>query len=747
MAIAPSEKLPSTFSTPVTGAQPKPPAKSDPMLDYSTIQQTMREAMAQTEAARQKVQPVIAAALESARTADQQFQRTIQIQTDKADAAIAKGRGAYKNLQDLGRWPTGVANFIGMFDPDFSAKRQQAILGESELDLQSTAIKTRQAVSTHDIAIQSAGRVSTAAKEFYQFSRQGFLDAASFAQLGFAVKAGIREEMVNKLTDASDADLKKWGAKTPPDLMGHEGLIDLEVYRRRLQDANLNSVQMSNAMQQAKLQEVAAQQFVDQFNSTSEAEQALKAGDLPPNVAPGMVQRKIAEAKGVSINLEAAAEALKVGKAQNAEYFKGLAFAGMQSSDISALIETAKASGQSFVETKDGLKLSVAELKVALSKRQAFDREQETLQADIYTTLAETESNRLSALSMADKMQSFLNPDNPDAPLPEEYQAEIQKALGTEAIAERLGTVGAAQLSAQTWEATAKRFREMQEEVVKGQVIKDNQPAVREWFNTGGRINTATNAAVLLWNEAPNTAAMGNTRTLKEGWALLGPKLQEITTGKSLGVQTNADGSFTLTGVNEDEAASLINRAVNESGFREVTRGNQFQFVLHTTAGQLASQKIPQIPHQKTPLAEIFSQIVNPETGTFSRSFMQTDPETGASQFDMGMFHQQLARLEVQAHENGVIPPDQSLIQVLYSKMFDNLGIVAQDFNNPTAAALNKIVYNNNPSQDVADYIRQMAMSTQQEQINQQRVLDNQKMILNETLKATGTGLDRPLGP
>ncbi|KKM05173.1 hypothetical protein LCGC14_1756760, partial [marine sediment metagenome] len=440
-----------------------------------------------------------------------QLDKEAEIEFDKADTALNR-------LENIAQNPPIINRILSLFDPDFSAAAQQKRVERARLGLARIQGQEQRAAQFRSLSVASVDQLRQAAKDFYTINREGFVDAVELAKFGITIDQTIRRQTLDKVVDASNDELQHWLDKprtAPDDLQNREGLIEIELIRRKAAEVQ---VELQELVLNKQQRDFSVRSFLDKFPDLKSAKKALsEPNKLPENIPPGALRDEINRIEGVEITLETHKLALQANNLRLIDTMKQQLFRQLSFMDVQQLL----ASSQTGVITLGDFKFSRAEIKTLLATKQKQEAEENKVFTDAVIASTGLETNKFIVDDRAQVLASVVNPElsSPGrADLPGDIQIQI---LDTEAKVNSLDPLkaqpGVASETSAILQAQIETLDKRIEDTIKNNYTTEQQPAVREWAEKR-RIDNAENAAKYLVSNVGNPNLLDSSFELGMAW-------------------------------------------------------------------------------------------------------------------------------------------------------------------------------------------------------------------------------------
>ncbi len=634
----------------------------------------------------------------------------------QVDGALTRGEEAFSNLQKSSRLPDFVTGFLGLIDKTYDEDFQRARLESSYFELSSADIRLQQAERQRKAVLSSAKVGVETAAQFYGLSQEGLMDKENALRFGFEIQGEVRKDLLDFVTDQPDATIKKWmqnPASMPPKLQGKDGLVLLENFRRTAKALNVKSLERSNALQAFNIRREQADQYMDQFTTIAQLLNAARDPDnLPPFVDPNDLLDEAARRTEVTQKLKAADMSNKANERVLFNLFRIDALDSMRTSEIEDLLSRAGKAGGAV--TIGNVKYQSFQISTYLTDRRKIkDREKTAIilqNLQITTSIAQDESEiadlaqdhtsindgitprRVKSLfanyrNIREDLQFII--DNPNANRDDQLEAQKQlKQAATETL------VG---LNAYTKEVGDTQYTDM------------SRPAYFEFMENDGNVRNSTNAMALYIDGVGEFNLDGDPMLSAVNRVLAAAIVDDLNT-EVLGFGTGPGNTILLPKDATDHAMSLINQAVLVSGAREVAIRSQYKELLIQAIADITRQADAPPPGQlsgvgaaKARVSALFQDVINIETMQLSQRYTGTNEETGKEEFNSGLLLSDLANINIEAQEMGIIGADASLYEMIFRRQIQLVPSVLNHYRaNPTAASLKTIMFGGNDQSALA---------------------------------------------
>jgi len=709
-------------------------------IELLDIFEEMEKKRAKTQAAGALIPNLVKESVTFREKLDEQFFNITDQQTAIANRTTGIVNEAFNKMQSNANIPDPIATFLSFFDDDFSNKKQRSIIAQGQFQLETAAHNVRQAAAQREMLLASQQSKVTAAKDFYTFTRQNFLDTATHAEMGFRIKQNITKELVQKVIGTELETLKKWLVNPkimPTEFAGQEELIRGEIFNKQRQNLSDESIRRSNAAQARAAKKDQVRLQLNEYSDPKDLQADLDAGTLPEPIKPQDAINELARVQLVRFELEAGALAFERGNAEAAEYHRANAAANFDLEDAQNGLQLLAQSKQSTINmggslTSKGMPFSAAQLRTVIAKKQAVQTEVDVRNVEIARAISRVDENRTIAINSALRIGGELNPGNPALGIPANVAAAIEATELSANAALSTGTVSGILGAADDWEARVATSKEEVEEFLKAQ-SDEKKGAMREHMQSStGEVTSVQFASQYIMADAGSPAWLAGTIYAEAGVALSEELIKTATT-VSFAVRQDPQTGRQLID-SDDEASDVItlSKAVKESGFRKKISGAQVTQALSMSLKQLATPTITGPggtgdPAPPSELNKAYGQLMNIETGMFS-----TDVKEGNT-INRNKFNEKLATIEATLKSEGMIGPDQSLITLLYSTMRDNLMTLRGDFRESTSlASISRAVYAGNVLDDAFVEINAAEDAAAQSIANAQVVVDDRNALVKQ---------------
>jgi len=640
----------------------------------------------------------------------QEHLKTLDIIGQRQEVIANQAETALENLRSIRQLPSGIANLIGFFDEDFSAGVQRTELQKAELQLDKLNRQAQIAQQTREAKLGAAKQKLQVATDLYQFDRQGFLDTANLARMGFEIKKQVRKDLVNKVQDMSFEQLNDMvnGKKSiPKELRGREGLIEAEFFNKKARKLNVNSTEIA-VLNNSLLLEERRENLALSGLSDEQLEEFSKMNSeqLPDPFTPGGIRKENLRRREGEIALRKASALSRAQELELANIEKQKFFETLREPELDQLIEQAKQSGGAVPLADTGLTATLAELdqaaQAASERRTA--REKRQMDLALRNAAVGTEFNAINEqLFNMSSLVTEGTSEDPTAGLPIDLKAEWESTMAKLEAAQSLPDGGAAatvelisNLKKTVNEATTK-FIEQQPE--------SSKTAATEFINHG-RVVTQQAAAEHLTDAGLNRGALAHDPVLNPVFRQFSDQLRELAGQKRQSIDLR-EGDLTLTKLDDPAATQMVQEAIDGSVVKD---GRNIKDMFQRASLQLLMTNAITSLQQKSPESQsIWQGIVNPDTGNFNNAIMQRLPD-GSTRFNMDNLQVLLAAKTVQLQQQGVLEADETLNDRLFDHMESTISSKGFDENfisgNLTAAALYRAVANNRASTILSPTIR-----------------------------------------
>lgn len=686
-----------------------------------------------TERARKETSDILTRSQEQIRAANDAQARNIQIFSGRAETNFDRMETALDNLSDAEALPDSIANFLGLFDSDFNKDKQLSDLRKAEFELGRINQQQQNANTSAQLTASTAAAEAESAIQQFTFTRQGFLDTAAAAELGFTIEEGIRQRDLDLVQNLSTEDLRKFAAdpsKAPANLRDKPGLIQSVLINKMSAELGIQAQQLNVEVNRDVLEQRRRENLMRKF-PTPQLQNMMETGSFPGDLDLGTVQDEVNRRTAVEQDLRASSIANQQGELQLAEASKIRALQQMTIQELqTGLAEASQNNGRMNFQ---GVDLTATELRSVLLQKQAVEREQRDLTLSNIAAQAQTEGTiaEIGTLSKgltgATNPGTPFNPNNPAESLPPQIQSKV---LGLQAQLEamtKLQEAGVDTVNKQVEILTEMRneINGFKESFIESQP-SDTQNGYRQFIDNSGFIEDNKAAADFL-SASSSPFALNYDPIMARPFEAFANSINDLASQqvKSIGTaEISAEGDAGATGTlqireqKELDPQQLIQQALKESG-----AGN--------TLTQMLTQKLLAdtiVDLQGGNNQSIWGGIVDPQTRTFDERVFS--PE---GKFEFKRLAQLVAAKDVAFREAGITQPGNSMISVLVDRartLSPSLREIGT--NDPTAAAFVKSAYNNNPQLSVNSLLMRFK---DQDQPALAAVLE-QKQLLEEQGKA-----------
>ncbi|MCH7560832.1 MAG: hypothetical protein IIC67_05610 [Thaumarchaeota archaeon] len=632
-----------------------------------------------------------------------QLEKQSEVEFDKADTALNR-------LENIAQNPPIINSILSLFDPDFSAEAQRKRVERARLGLSRIQGQEQRAAQFRSLSVASVDQLRQAAKDFYTINREGFVDAIELARFGFSIPPLTRKQTLNKVVDASSAELQQWldnPQKAPDDLQNREGLIEIELIRRKATEVNVEIQELALNRQQSAF---AVRSFINKFPDIESARKALlEPNKLPENVAPGALRDEINRVEGIEITLETHQLALQANNLKLIEAMKQQLFKQLSFMDVQQLL----ASSQTGTITLGNFKFSRAEIKTLLATKQKQEAEENKIFTDAVIASTSLQTNKFIVDDRAQVLATVLNPELADpghADLPGDIQIQI---LDTEAKVNSLDPLkaqpGVAAETSAILQAQIEILDKRIEDTITNNYTKEQQPAVRE-FAEKRRIDNAENAARYLVSNVGNPNLLDSSFELGPAWRAFSTSfIKPFDTTSLAGLSPDEFQQALISQVFGEEQrgkrppAVTIQQAAKDSNAVNIYASMTFQSLLRDTLGVMIKQSPQPSPKEELRFLE---QFINPRTTNLASNFFKQD-ENGQRIFSPALFIEITTRATMVAQQSGLLGADENITSEILDNMRAGLPTkMNQIFSNSlNAAAFNTAILGNRPGQPIIDEI------------------------------------------
>ena len=226
------------------------------------------------------------------------------------------------------------------------------------------------AESTRNVQVQDAALKLKSVTDFYEFSRQGILDQTTAVLNSFQIRAGVQQEQVRQVEQTTDELLKRWESNPdsmPPNLKGLQQLASAEIFRRRVKDAQLTSIDLANTQARENL---FTNQREDYFNRIDTVDEIVSAKskfktnrkDFPSYIRENDFNIELQRREDIDLSLRSAKQSIEAKDLQLAEVHKQIALKKATLGDIDTIIANIGDTGNADL---NGVPFTRAELTAA----------------------------------------------------------------------------------------------------------------------------------------------------------------------------------------------------------------------------------------------------------------------------------------------------------------------------------------------------------------------------------------------
>ncbi len=697
--------------------------------------------------AQQTVAPAIVKTSGDISTANSQLLDTTRRLAGERETIVDDIRGAQDRLFNLEQNPEIINTILGFFDSDFSEGAQIRRLQRGSFELSEITNRMAVAESTRNVQVQDAANKLRSVTDFYEFNRQGILDQTTAVLNSFQIREGVRQEQVKQVENTPDKVLEKWESNPdsmPPNLKGLQQLASAEIFRRRVKNAQLTSIDIANTQARENLFGAQREDYFNRIDTMDElvtAQNRFKTNrkDFPPYVRENDFNIERQRREDIDLSLRSARQSVAAKDLQLAEVHKQIALTKATLGDIDTIIANIGGDGNANL---NGVIFTRAELASAraVKSKELIDRQKSN--AILITAITGVDGIRASASESAIMLGHIGNPyGDPLAGMPTDVRQQIQSAERATAALQPMidaGDVGSAIVVSKLWQETDKTIKAAIETRV-ANTTKASKPAIREYSTQQGRITTPSAAAGLLIENAPNIFALDADSVLKSGYRAFAQSLIETSDG---GSTINIESGIISIGGDAKENAAVIQQAITDSKLRSRVGDSGFQLLLQQTLFQLAVDKETNTVDQTSPYAQFID-----DSGVLSETFYQF--ERGQSKvFDYNKLYAAMASAQLDAVAGGLIPQSKLLYNPIIDMMRKNAPGLNDRFTaSPVAAALRTAAFPNGMQETI--YTRLAKMASTMPAILQ-NTIDKRASLANALQQLTtgqGIGTDPGVGP
>jgi len=653
----------------------------------------------------------------------------------QVDAALARGERSFDNIQKQQRLPGAVSSFLSLFNKTYDFDFQKTNLERSYFDLSAADIRLKQADRQRQLFLSGAKtRVETAA-QFYGLSQEGLVDQRNALRFGYEIQGDVRKDLLDFVTDQSDATITKWmqnPASLPVKLQGKFGLVQLESYRRISNKLNVKTVEQTNALQAFQIRKTLAQEYMDQFTSVAQLKNAARnPDDLPPYVKPGNLLDEAARQEEISATLTSARLANEAKEFTLFNVLRVQALSNMNITELEDFLSRIEQAG-GILELQ-GVPYRTQELINTIRDRKIQERELIATQNQnllITTKIAQDESDIATIIRQFDSLNNGIRPrtvtslfanysniradlqpiiDNPDANSDEQLVAQTQLK---QAVAETLVALN-----------------DYTDKVLKEQFTDLSRPGATEWLENDGNVRQPSNA-MAFYLDGANDRSLDHDLYLGAGNRALVAALVDIQSTEDLGFSSGPNNTIIIPQDASDNVMALIDEAVIKGNVREETIRIQWKELFIQSIAQVTAQidAPPGAPggpgSAKARVSSLFRDVINIETRQLSQRYTGYNEETEQEEFNSGLLLSDLANINIEAQELGIIGADASVYDIIFRQQIQLVPTILSHYRaNPTAASFKTIVFGPNDqsaTKGLYDSIR-IAIATMPKLVSQER--------------------------
>ncbi len=677
--------------------------RNNPNLPVTLEEDLLQSMQENRRAIAERVGPAIIGATEQTQDVNRNLLDTTKRLSSERNVVIDEVRAAQDRLVGIASNPKVVNRILGIFDSDFKEEVQIRKLQRGKFELGEITGRMAVAESTRNVQIQTIQSNLRGITAFYDFNQQGILNETSDILNAFQIRSGVRRDQVQAIEGTTDKVLNRWQANPdlmPPNLRGLNRLVTAELFNRKVKNANLRAIDISNTRAQESLFETQREDFLNEFDTMQDLASAQKQFRQSPEQFPKFVRAndfnsEISRRTDIELDLRSSKQALAAGDLQLAELRKTAAFSKATLVELDTIAKNFNGKGETELF---GVPVTAAEIATARATKQDTLVERQQTNALLISAITKSDELRSGAVEGAVSIGQMGNPyGDPLQGMPTKVRTAVQAAQSLSNVlgpSIKAGDIGAAVVMSREWTAANEIINEEIEKIVDN-TTKNSKEATREYLTNRGRISSPAAAAGLLIENAPNQFAVDADPFLKNGYRAFSTEL--IKTGFT-GFTGDDDESllgavFAKLNASDKENAALINDAIIASKVRTLVGDSGFQILLQDSLIRLTAttEKDPMTPAEQ---GNPYTSLID-ENGDLADSLFNLG-EGRSKLFSYDAFYLALSQAQQQAVIDGTISPGKNLANNIIDLMRGNATALNERFTaSPIAASLKTAVFPN----------------------------------------------------
>lgn len=654
---------------------------------------------------------------------DKQSQDLMQAQ----GAVIEDAHKAYDNLNTISRIPEKIGRVIGMFDTDFNREVQMRELERSSLSLNSIGNRMQLAQQRHAMATDAALQEGRIESSILQFDREGFIDQTAMMELGWRLEDRITQDTARMAENAGIDNLRKWLAdpsSAPKELQDKRGLLELAYTQAMSRELNVSIAQVGLSGQLINNARLQREEALSNM-TTNELQNGFS--QPPEGLSQEHLVAEIRRREAREIDAQMSAMSLKEGKIELAQAAKGRV---LMSSSMNELTQLGMAAQENGGRVQIGeLTITGEEIRQTMVAKTLQDQEQQTKINEYVLATTGFEGMQVQTAAIAQSVHQIMNPgvpfdpENPYAGLPDDMQATLATGMQQMEVFAQMGSPGGMVMVNQKMNEQLDTLRK---EVVDN-LPKEVQPAAREYMSNSDmpQIRTPQSAAAYLSANSANPMMMSYDPTWSGVWSQFSKELTRLQSeNQSLNVEDmNIESAVIASLVGGDSSKKdknyiLAEQAIQNTGLRDVAANQMFERLLGDTIQELMGENEGNSP---------WAGLYNAGSGKFHQAAYEMGDTS--VKFSKDKWNDLLAQRTIVLHNNGTLPTDTTLHDLLYERMQGNIGRVRQYVGNDMAtAALNNVLFANRPENAIAQRISDFSGQQERFAALEQARLDAQEV-------------------
>ncbi len=621
----------------------------------------------------------------------------------KSSEVLDRADGAMTNLnRAAGNLP--IENFVRviMGDETYNQKLQRQSLRRSEQELQRLGRERTNATQLHALTVSSAQQAASTAKDVLTFDRQGLLDEVSRINLGLQVKKHVRAEDMQELRALTREQLNEIQQGTeegdrllaglPEDLQDEPGVIASVFIEKTAAFLDMDNKLLTNQASRLILQRQARDLDIEDALSTMTPEGRDLAADGKTEVPEGatynkvQLMRKAAEFQKVQYQALAARELAKN---------RGLDRSLKQREQFEQSQLNAQTHRQlkTVFEKGEGLTVDIGDdtgpdVKVLVSPQVVSKFVTESFKGRA-AALATTGAETVAMLAVQQKQQEITRRVSDFAALtgtvPPKVIQEMTTAVSAAKVLQRDNPVAAAKILDEAFKSSDASY----------QKIKSKQSiAVQNWVD--GTPGLTTRAEGASWQTANAGKKIAPTSQLKgaqqlDFFSTALSKIKIRTPAEvSIEVSSGDEGGFlreVIPSAKKEDIRRMdeaLGQRVNPDDPKSPTimKTIQQQFTrdnVRQTIQRFASNTKLEVPGELGGTLNIWKEFWVEERGMLSPQFYKL--VNGKSIFNFKSLRQELLLRTLEFQQQGILRPNENLLDMLASGMGENLQTLEAEIN------------------------------------------------------------------